>query len=200
MIIFELACSFLMFSFAVGAVYFCNFHSDLFVFLCSWHHTFYSPCTAFHHAMVLLLICLLFMMDTNPVSTPAMSAPADDSAAPGLGDPADTTQGNSTVAVAGLDLDAYSVVQESVVLESGEGGDGGDGDGSGTPGLGGTSMDSDETTTTTTTSSEKSSSDNDEQEQDTSREQQLNKADLECLVDMGAPGGAVATVAIKATQ
>ena len=61
--------------------------------------------------------------------------------------------------------------------------------------------DSDETTTTTTmTSSEESLSDNDEQEQETLREQQLNEADLEHLVDMGAPGGAVATVAIKATQ
>ena len=94
-------------------------------------------------------------------------------------------------------------MQESVVLESGEGsegdGDSGDGDGSGTPGPGGTSTDSNETTTmTTTTLSEESSSD--EQEQDTLREQQLNEADLEHLVDMGVPGGAVATVTIEATQ
>ena len=139
-------------------------------------------------------------MDTNPVSTPA---PAADSAVPASGDPADMTQGDSTIAVAGSNLDISSVVQESIALESGEGsgGDGGDGDGSGTPGPGGTSMDSDETTTTTTmTSSEESSSDNDEQEPETSREQQLNEADLECLVDMGAPGRAVATVAIEAAQ
>ena len=136
-------------------------------------------------------------MDTNLVSTPAVSAPAADSA--------DTTQGDSTSAVAGSDLDVSSVVQESIVLESGKGSegdgdsDGGDGDGSGTPSLGGTSMDSDETTTmTTTTSSEESLSD--EQELDTLREQQLSKADLEHLADMGAPGGAVVTVAIKAAQ
>ncbi len=115
----------------------------------------------------------------------------------------DTTQGDSTIAVAGLDLDISSVVQESVVLESGEGSEGGsdgaDGDGSGTPGPGGTSTDSDETTTTTTTTlSEESLSD--KQEQDTSREQQLNEADLECLVDMGALGGAVVTAAIEAAQ
>ena len=128
-------------------------------------------------------------MDTDPVSVPAP------------GDPADTTQGDSTIAVAGSDLDISNVVQESVVLESGEGSDGGDGDGSGTPGPGGTSIDSDETTTMTTmTSSEESSSDNDEQEQETSREQQLNEADLEDLADMGALGRAVVTAAIKAAQ
>ena len=134
-------------------------------------------------------------MDTNLVSTPAVSAPVADSAVPALGEPADMTQGNSTIAVAGSDLDISSVVQESVVLESGEGGDG---DSSGTPGPGGTSTDSDETTMTTTTLSEESSSD--EQEQDTLQEQQLNEADLECLVDMGALGGAVATAAIEAAQ
>ncbi len=103
-------------------------------------------------------------MDTDPVSAPAVSAPVADSVAPASGDPADTTQGNSTIVVAGSDLDVSSVVQESVVLESGEGSDsdGGDGDGSGTPGPGGTSIDSDETTTTmTTTLSEESLSDND---------------------------------------
>ncbi len=103
------------------------------------------------------------------------------------------------MAVAGSDLEISSVVQESVALESGEGSDG-DGDGSGTPGPGGTSMDSDETTTMTTmTSSEESSSDN-EQEAETSREQQLNKVDLEHLADMGVPGMAVVTTAIQATQ
>ncbi len=142
-------------------------------------------------------------MDTDLVSTPAVSAPAADSAAPASGDPADMTQGNFTIAVAGLDLDVSSVVQESVVPESGEcsegEGDSGDGDGSGTPGPGGTSTDSNETTTMTTTpSSEESLSD--KQEQGTSREQQLNEVDLEHLVDMGVLGGAVATVAIKATQ
>ena len=142
-------------------------------------------------------------MDTDLVSTPAVSTPAADSVAPASGDPVDMTQGDSTVAVAGSDLDVSSVVQKSVVLESGEGSDsdGGDGDGSGTPGPGGTSMDSDETTTTTTmTSSEESLSDNDKQEQETSREQQINEAHLEHLVDMGAPGGAVVTVAIEAAQ
>ncbi len=33
-----------------------------------------------------------------------------------------------------------------------------------------------------------------------SQEQQLNEADLECLADMGAPGGAVVTAAIEAAQ
>ena len=140
-------------------------------------------------------------MDTDPVSAPAVSAPVADSVAPASGDPADTTQGNSTIVVAGSDLDVSSVVQESVVLESGEGSDsdGGDGDGSGTPGPGGTSIDSDETTTTTTTTSSEESS-SDKQEQDTLREQQLNEVDLECLADTGALGGAVVTVAIKAAQ
>ncbi len=138
-------------------------------------------------------------MDTNPVSTPAVSTPVADSV-PASGDPVDTTQGDSTITVAGSDLDISSVVQESVVLESGEGSDGGDGDGSVTPGPGGTSTDSDETTTMTMTSSEESLSDNDKQEQETSHEQQLNEVDLEHLADMGAPGGAVATAAIEAAQ
>ncbi len=135
-------------------------------------------------------------MDTDLVSTPVMSASAADTA-PALGDPADVTQGDSTIAVSGSDLDVSSVVQGSVGLESGEGGDG---DGSGTPGPSGFSMDSDETTTTTMTSSEESLSDNDNHKQETSREQQLNKADLEHLADMGAPGRAVATAAIEAAQ
>ena len=140
-------------------------------------------------------------MDTDLVSTPAVSAPAADSAAPASGDPVDMTQGDSTIVVAGSDLDMSSVVQESVVPESGEGGDGdsGDGDSSGTPGPGGISTDSSDTTMmTTTTSSEESLSD--EQEQDTSREQQLNEADLEHLADMGALGRAVVTAAIEAAQ
>ncbi len=69
------------------------------------------------------------MMDTDPVSIPAVSTPAADSAVPASGDPADMTQGNSTIVVAGSDLDISSVVQESVDPESGEGGDGDGGDG-----------------------------------------------------------------------
>ncbi len=98
------------------------------------------------------------MMDTNPVSDLAVSASVADSV-PAPGNPAETAHGDLTVTVAGSDLDVSNVVQESVVLESGEGSDG---DGSGTPEPSGTSTNSDETTTTT--SSEESLLDKDEQE------------------------------------